>query len=214
MTRPIVGILGGTFDPVHCGHTQLADDATSALKLDQLHCVPAGNPPHRDPPAASAADRLAMVQLAFADRPVTIDDAEIRQQGPSWTLRTLERLRHKMPDTSLVLIMGADAFLGLPGWHRWEALTQFAHLAVASRPGSNLDAASMSEPIQNLFRTHHAEDVAVLGQMPAGRIVSFTMTPCSVSATQIRAAVRHGQPIAGLVPPPVENYIRHHHLYT
>lgn len=215
MNRRLIGVLGGTFDPVHRGHTQLAHDAVSALALDELRCVPAGNPPHRCAPLASAEERLAMVGLAFADLPgYVIDDAEIRQAGPSWTILTLERLRAALPEASLVLIVGADAFLGLPSWHRWQDLIRYAHLAVANRPGSNLDVAALPEPLQTLLRAHSAEDASELRQSRAGRIVSFTMTPCAVSATQIRAAVRQGHPIASLVSAPVENYIRQHHLYT
>lgn len=215
MNRRLIGVLGGTFDPVHRGHTQLAHDAVSALALDELRCVPAGNPPHRCAPLASAEERLAMVGLAFADLPgYVIDDAEIRQAGPSWTILTLERLRAALPEASLVLIVGADAFLGLPSWHRWQDLIRYAHLAVANRPGSNLDVAALPEPLQALLRAHSAEDASELRQSRAGRIVSFTMTPCAVSATQIRAAVRQGHPIASLVSAPVENYIRQHHLYT
>lgn len=215
MNRRLIGVLGGTFDPVHRGHTQLAHDAVSALALDELRCVPAGNPPHRGAPLASAEERLAMVGLAFADLPgYVIDDAEIRQAGPSWTILTLERLRAALPEASLVLIVGADAFLGLPSWHRWQDLIRYAHLAVANRPGSNLDVAALPEPLQALLRAHSAEDASELRQSRAGRIVSFTMTPCAVSATQIRAAVRQGHPIASLVSAPVENYIRQHHLYT
>lgn len=215
MTQPIIGILGGTFDPVHRGHTQLARDAMRALNLDLLRCVPAGRPPHRETPGASADDRLAMARLAFADlERCEIDEAEIRQDGPSWTIRTLERLHAELPDTALVLIVGADAFLGLPSWHRWQDLLSLAHLAVANRPGADLKPESMPTELQILWQKLHVEDVARLHAQPAGCLVSFTMTPCPVSATQIREAVHQGQPITGLVSAPVENYIRHHHLYA
>lgn len=215
MSCRLIGVLGGTFDPIHRGHTQLAHDAIVALGLDELRCVPAGNPPHRPVPVASAADRLALAQLAFADQPgCVIDDAEIRQPGPSWTILTLERLRAALPDAALVLIVGADAFLGLPTWHRWQALIQTAHLAVANRPGSSLDVAVMPEALKTLWQSHQTSDTSDLRHSPSGRMVSFTMTPCAVSATQIRAAVRSGRPISGMVSAPVEHYIRHHHLYT
>lgn len=215
MSRRLIGVLGGTFDPIHRGHTQLAHDALSALDLDELRCVPAGAPPHRAEPVASAADRLAMARLAFADQAgCVIDDAEIRASGPSWTILTLERLRAALPEAALVLIVGADAFLGLPTWHRWQALLQTAHLAVANRPGSDLNVAAMPEALRALWQTHQTSDTSELRLSPSGRMVSFTMTPCAVSATQIRAAVRDGLPISGMVSTPVEHYIRHHHLYT
>ena len=215
MTRPLIGILGGTFDPVHRGHMQLAADAIHALTLDRLRCVPAGRPPHRGAPAASADDRLAMTRLAFADLAnCEIDDAEIRQEGPSWTIRTLERLRAEMPDAALVLIVGADAFLGLPTWHRWQELLSLVHLAVTNRPGADLQPSALPPQLQAVWRRAYVEDRAALRTQPAGCLVSFTMTPSTVSATRVRQAVSQGEAIDTLVCPPVEKYIHQHHLYT
>lgn len=214
MSRRLTGILGGTFDPVHIGHLQLARDAIQALDLDALRCIPAGQPPHRPAPVTSATDRLAMVKLAFADQArCMLDDAEIRQSEPSWTIRTLERLRDELPDDSLVLIVGADAFLGLSTWHRWTELLDFAHIAVANRPGSNLAPSAMPPALAALWQDRYTTDVTMLRQSRNGRIVSFTIVPCSVSATRIRQAVSQGEPISDLVTPAVENYIRQHHLY-
>lgn len=215
MIRPLIGILGGTFDPVHFGHMQLASDAIETLKLDQLRCVPAGKPPHRAPPAASAADRLRMAQLAFGDMPrCEIDAAEILKEAPSWTIDTLERLRAELSEAALVLIVGADAFLGLPTWHRWQEINGLAHLAVANRPGSALDISRMPSGLASVWQRSYIEDFTQLRDKPAGYLVSFTMTPCPISATQIRQTVNRGESISALVCAPVATYIHQHHLYT
>jgi len=209
------GILGGTFDPVHIGHVQLARDALSQLHLDALRCVPAGQPPHRTLPWACAQDRLAMVRLAFASEPgCFVDDAEIRQAGPSWTIQTLERLWQQEPDTAHVLILGADALLGLPSWRRWQELLNYAHIAVANRPGAALVPAFMPEPLRSFWADSFTADWSRLRQQRAGCLVSFNIAPCEVSATRVRQQRAQGLPVTGLLPAAVENYIQQHHLYT
>ena len=200
---------------MHIGHVQLAKEAIDTLKLDALRCIPAGEPPHRNAPQANPEQRLAMVQLAFAKYPqVVVDPAEVRQTGPSWTIRTLERLRQEAPEASHVLILGADALLGLPTWHCWESLLDYAHIAVANRPDADFVASQLPEPMRSFWAKHHANDLAVLHQQPAGRLVSFTIAPCKVSATQVRQTASQGLSISGLVPQAVENYIIQHHIYT
>lgn len=211
----LLGILGGTFDPVHLGHLQLAREALAGLKLDSLYCIPAGEPPHRQAPYASPTDRLAMVTLAFAQEPQCLIDAtEIRQSGPSWTIRTLERLRAAHPGDSLILIVGADAFQGLPTWHRWQELLHFAHIAIANRPGTVLDAVAMPPALAELWRQHHTNDLTMLKKQPAGCLVTLPITPCPVSATEIRQRLQRGESITELVPGAVARYIQQHQLYT
>lgn len=193
---------------------QLAAEAIATFHLDELRCIPAGQPPHRQPPQADALHRLAMAQMGFAGHcKCVIDDAEILQTGPSWTICTLERLRQIEPTASLLLIMGADALLGLPTWHRWQELLNYAHIAVANRPESVLVAEEMTEPLRSFWGMNHTTNLERLREQPAGCLVSFTIAPCTVSATQVRRAVGQGQLISGLVPQAVENYIVQHHLY-
>jgi nicotinate-nucleotide adenylyltransferase len=213
MADPI-GILGGTFDPIHHAHLRLAIEAAEALSLSHVSLIPAGQPPHRDRPGTPAEDRLAMVKLAVADVPgLSVDDAEVRLDAPSYTVTTLERLRAAHgPQQSLVFITGVDAFMGLTTWHRWETLLDLAHIAVATRPGYVLEAADMGPELAATFRASHAQ-AADLAGAPAGHIVPFAMTPLDISATAIRQALAQGHSARFLLPDSVLNYIEVHHLY-
>lgn len=200
---------------MHIGHVQLARDALSQLNLDALRCVPAGHPPHRTMPLACAQDRLAMARLAFANEPgCFVDATEIAQTGPSWTIQTLERLWQQEPDTAHVLILGADALLGLSSWRRWQELLNYAHIAVANRPGAALVPALMPEPLGSFWSASYTANLARLRQQRAGCLVSFNIAPCEVSATRVRQLRAQGLPVTGLLPAAVENYVQQHHLYT
>jgi nicotinate-nucleotide adenylyltransferase len=156
-----------------------------------------------------------MVRLALGEEPgCVIDDTEIRQMGPSWTIRTLERLWQAEPETAHVLILGADAWLGLSSWHRWQELLHYAHIAVANRPGADLAMEAMPAVLQSVWAAAHTTDLARLSQQRAGCLVSFTIAPCEVSATQVRQQLAQGLPVTGLVTPAVEKYLQQHHLYT
>ncbi|NML26343.1 nicotinate-nucleotide adenylyltransferase [Zoogloea dura] len=210
-----LGLFGGTFDPIHYGHLRLAETAREALGLARVRLIPAGQPPHRAAPGASGAHRLAMARLATADNPAfEIDPAEVEAQQASFTILTLERLRAALgPERPLVLLLGLDAFLGLPAWRRWEALFDFAHIAVANRPGYSLDSAALPPPLAAQLAARHAT-AAGLGDTPAGRIVPFSMTPLAISATDIRSRAAAGHSLRYLLPPPVLDYISLHQLYS
>jgi nicotinate-nucleotide adenylyltransferase len=210
-----LGILGGTFDPIHNAHLQLAEEAMVQLRLGGVLWIPAGRPSHRGTPAAGASDRLAMVRLALAGRPeFPIDEAEIAATEPSYTVPTLERLRRSHgPNRPLVLLMGADAFLGLASWHRWRTLFSLAHLAVVSRPGFELAAGNMNQDLADEFRRRHRSQYTALATAPAGTILTFTMDAGTVSSTTVRAALRRHEPVGELLPAAVVDYISSHHLY-
>lgn len=183
-----LGILGGTFDPVHNAHLKLAEAAMSRLRLGGILWIPAGCPPHRAPPVASAEDRLAMVRLAISGRPGwAVDDAEVMANAPSWTIHTLERLV-RLRAEPLVLLMGADAFLGFTAWHRWQDILKLTRIAVASRPG-------------------YAPEV------PEG-VITFPLEAGTVSSTTVRALLAAGGRADELLPPPVLEYIASHRLYA
>jgi len=136
-----VGILGGTFDPIHYGHLRLAEEMRELAGLQQIRFIPTGNPPHRDAPQVSALHRSAMVKLAIADHPdFVLDEREVRRAAKSFTVDTLRELRTELGETQpLCLLMGGDAFLQLHTWHQWEKLLDLAHIVVGYRPGFTLE---------------------------------------------------------------------------
>jgi len=209
-----LGLFGGTFDPIHYGHLRLAETAREALALDRVRFLPAGQPPHRATPGACGLDRLAMARLATADNPAfEVDSAEVDAAQASFTILTLERLRAELgPTRPLVLLLGVDAFLGLPTWRRWTELFDFAHLAVANRPGYSLDAARMPAELARLRNARQAPAYA-LQEAPNGTLVQFDMTPLAISATDIRDRRTRGQSLRYLLPAQVVDYISRHQLY-
>lgn len=214
-SRPL-GLLGGTFDPVHFAHLRLAEEACETLDLAQVALIPAGTPPHRDAPGSSAEHRLAMVEQAVTGNPrLRCEDLEVRATGRSYTVLTLERLREREgTGRALVLILGADAFAGLPDWHRCEELLGLAHIAVANRPGHDRQwLQAMPSRLARLCGDRVTHEPAALLTSPAGAIVPFDMTPLSISATHIRNLVAHGRSPRYLLPDSVVDYIGRHFLY-
>lgn len=214
LSEPI-GLFGGTFDPVHFGHLRLAEEALTHLGLGSVRWIPAGNPPHRGVPQVTAAQRLAMVLRLTADNPhFSVDAAEVEAAAPSYTVHTLERLRRQFgPAQPLVLLVGADAFAGLPSWHRWADILQLAHVAVSHRPGFPVAANSLPAPLAEVFRARQLADASGLRAVPAGGIVTFAMTQLAISATQIRKLLANDLSARYLLPDTVLDYIRAHSLY-
>lgn len=212
---PPLGIFGGTFDPVHLGHLRLAEEAREHLGLGQICWIPAGQPPHRGQPQVTAENRLQMVQLATAGNPhFVVDPAEVEAQQPSYTVLTLERLRQVHGATRpLVLLLGADAFAGLLAWHRWQEVLQFAHLAIAHRPGFPVQIDSLSPVLAALYQQRFVADPRDLQTTPAGKIACFAMTQLAISATQIRKLLAQAASARYLLPDSVLDYIRQHSLY-
>lgn len=211
-----IGIIGGTFDPVHYGHLRLAEEARAALGLASVLWIPAGQPPHRDAPGAGAGHRLAMTRLALAGNAgFELDDGEVSAAQPSYTVTTLERLRARHgAQCPLVLLLGADAFLGLASWHRWRDLFDLAHIAVAGRPGFALAAHAMAPALAAQFGARRSDDTGALRRAPAGAIVQFEITPLAISATQLRVLLGAGRSARYLLPDPVLDYIGRNHLYS
>lgn len=206
-----IGILGGTFDPVHIGHLRGAVEVAELLGLDEVRLVPSARPPHRATPQVTAEDRLAMVCCAVEGVPgLQVDDRELRRERPSYTIDTLESLRAELAtDDQLFLVLGWDAFCGLPGWHRWEELLLHCHLLVLQRPDANMEA---PDALRNLLAARSVSDPQALCG-PGGQIAFVWQTPLEISATQLRERLAQGRSIRFLVPDAVLAYIQAHGLY-
>jgi nicotinate-nucleotide adenylyltransferase len=212
-----LAILGGTFDPVHYGHLRLAADVRAALALDEVRLVPAGDPPHREATHASAVDRIAMLKLAIRDFPgLVVDTREVARGGKSYTVDTLQGLPDEMPERPLVLLVGADAFHGFPGWHRWKELFVLAHVVVVPRPGVALEA-SLTAALASEWHARRADDPRVLRERIAGSIYVQRVSTQPISSSDIRARLARGDAgsveIAGLLPAAVLAYIEARQLY-
>jgi len=212
-----VGILGGTFDPIHYGHLRLAEEMLELANLRQILFIPAGMPPHRDSPQVAAQHRSAMVQLAIADQPAFIlDDREVKRNAPCYTVDTLRELRAEYGAAQpLCLLMGGDAFLQLHTWHEWEQLFELAHIVVGYRPGFTLEERTHSTTAT--LRQHYQQRLCAadaLSQHPCGGIVELAIPKLEISATLIRSRVAENRTIRYLLPNAVANYIHQHHLYV
>ena len=210
-----IGILGGTFDPIHYAHLRLAEELADALDLAQVRLVPASVPPHRDNPQVSARHRAEMVRLACAENVrLVLDDRECRRAGPSYTVDTLLELRAELGSAcSLCLLMGLDAFLGLTSWSRWEKLFDLAHIVIAHRPGFRLDPGAVPAVLARELDARRARAVREVQESPAGLVSLQAITPLDISATAIREAIREQRSPRYLLPDSVLDYIHRNSLY-
>ncbi len=194
--RPLA-VFGGTFDPVHIGHLTVAWEAAELLDAE-VRLMPASVPPHRPAPLASSSERVAMLRAALAGQSrLVLDARELEREGPSYTIDTLRELRAEQGARPLVLLLGADAFAGLPGWHRWRELFDFAHIGVLSRPG--VDALRPAELIEEVV-ARRVDDVAALHARPCGKLIELAVTPLEISATRIRDLLAAGRDPRYLLP--------------
>ncbi len=216
-TAPI-GILGGTFDPIHYGHLRLAEELGERLRLEEVRFFPSGTPPHRSAPAVTADHRLAMARLAAGGNArFTVDDRELRRAGPGYTFDTLKELRAELGDARpLALLLGADAFLEFATWHRWREIFGLAHVAVAHRPGFPVErwAERMPEPLAREYSARLMQQPLAIHLSPAGGIVIVPFTALEISATAVRDMLRAGASPRYLLPGAVLDYIRSHGLYS
>jgi nicotinate-nucleotide adenylyltransferase len=202
--RGPIGIFGGTFDPIHYGHLRTAFELWQALRLGEVRFMPTGNPPHRTQPL-DADLRVRMVRAAVASQSAfVVDDRETRRTGMSYSVDTLTELRQEFPNRSLCLMLGMDAFLGLPTWHRWRDLLTLAHVIVAHRPGWK---APTQGPLGELMVDHGTGAVNDLHKSLAGRIYVHAVTQLEISSTELRQIITAGRDPRFLVPDAVRDII-------
>ncbi len=208
----MIGILGGTFDPVHIGHLRPALDIQQLLGLEEIRLVPCNIPPHRPQPLASREQRLAMLQAAVGWHPVfRIDTREFDREGPSYMLDTLKSFREEMAATGLCLILGLDSFLSLPAWHRWRELINYCHIVVMTRPGSTLPGEGELADFTSQYRV---ADAARLNTRTSGMLWFHTVTLLDISGTRIRRLLATGKDAAFLMPREVLDIIAREGLYA
>lgn len=213
---PPIGVLGGTFDPIHFAHLRLAEEIADAVGLASVRLIPTGHPPHRGMPRVTGAQRLDMVRLAIAGNPrLEADDREIHRQGVCYTFDTLTELRAEVGDRPICLITGADAFSTLTTWHRWEELFDLAHIVVAHRPGYSLQQlqGSLPGPLRQAYLKRLTASTGLLRRDDAGAIYAREITALDIAATGIRKLLAGGGSARYLVPDPVLDYIERNRLY-
>ena len=212
-----IGLFGGTFDPVHFGHLRLATELAEAFHLEKVIFIPAGLPYQRGRGAHASNDqRLTMLRLATArDARFDVDDRELKRAGNTYTYDTLAEIRKERgPDTPLVFLAGTDAFAKIDTWHRWTELFDLAHFAVAVRANDEAWFSTGPGTIPREAWPRITLNPHELASAPAGKVMTFAMTPLSISSTAIRTAAGEGASIRYLTPDPVVEFIRSHNLYS
>ncbi|NOU23860.1 MAG: nicotinate-nucleotide adenylyltransferase [Methyloglobulus sp.] len=204
----MIGIFGGTFDPVHYGHLRSALEVKEIFGLDEVRLVPSAQPPHRNPPQASIGMRLDMLKLAVKKQHgFAIDTREIARAGASYMVLTLESLRQEFPGQALLLFIGSDAFNQLTGWYQWQRLFDFAHIIVLTRPGYRVGQ------LDDFFAARQVVDKQDLSQQLAGKLYFQAITQLDISATAVRNIIAGQRNPAFLLPDAVIAYIKEHKLY-
>jgi nicotinate-nucleotide adenylyltransferase len=209
-----IGLLGGTFDPIHFGHLSMAQELAQGLALDTVKFIPAAVPPLKTQACASAKDRCAMVALAIANNAsFELDDRELKRSGPSYTVDTLRSLRSELcAQDSLVLFIGSDAFKQLKRWHRWQEILLLCHIALVARPEHKVST-GLDPELVTFLHDHYTENALDLQREPAGLITMQAITPLTISSSAIREQLTNHQSARYLTPDCVLDYIAQHGLY-
>ena len=208
----LIGILGGTFDPIHNGHLHVATSLLKQLPLDEVRLLPCYLPVHRTAPIASPEHRLAMTKLACDSIPkVSVDEHEMKRQGPSYMIDTLRDLKTEHFSDHLCLIIGQDAFQTFDEWHHWKKILDYCHLIIVSRPQSSNQT---NEPLKTFVNYHETKEFSALASTPTGKIFFCEIPPLNISATQLRDQLAQHQYNDKAIPQRVFQYILQYHLYA
>jgi nicotinate-nucleotide adenylyltransferase len=211
----MIGVYGGTFDPIHFGHLRPALEVQQDLSLENVHFIPCGDPPHRNKPVADAQQRLAMVRAAIGDQPgFVVDERELHRSGPSYMVDTLLSLSEAFPDRTLCLMVGMDAFVDFDKWHQWQRIVELAHLVVTHRPGWDRDELNDNTTLASYVADCAVTEMQPLREQRAGLVYFIAVTQLDISSTKIRDAVRRREDIRYLVPDAVRAFIRQQHIYA
>ena len=204
----MIGIFGGTFDPIHYGHLRSALEVKEIFGLTEVRLIPSAQPPHREQPAATALMRLQMLELAVKNQPgLIIDTRELNRHGASYMVDTLKSLRQEFKDEPLLLFIGSDAFNHLKTWHQWQHLFDYAHIVVMTRPGFKI------QNLDEFFKARLANEITELAHNLAGKLYFQQVTQLDISATAIRDMIAEQRNPGFLLPDTVIAYIRQHKLY-
>jgi nicotinate-nucleotide adenylyltransferase len=212
-----IGILGGTFNPIHFGHLRIAEALAESLQFDEVRFIPSANPPHKIEPKTSATDRAHMVKVAIEDNPLfKLDTIELERTGASYTIDTLISLREQLgKTTSLNLIMGSDAFVHLESWQHWEAIIEYCNIVLVQRPQAPTETQQpkLSKVLEQFLSEYYSDDPTALKDTPNGFVHMQTVTPLTISSTDIRARVNKQQSIRYLTPQSVIDTINTKQFY-
>lgn len=209
----MIGILGGTFNPIHNGHLHLAERLQQALGFDTIRFIPAAIPALKDMPNVSAEQRANMVELAIVNHPTfQIDTRELERAGPSYTIDSLIALRKELGDkVSICWLIGSDAFAKLNTWHRWNELLDHCHFVVVKRPHS--EKLNWNAEVESLVESSQTNDVNVLKNSASGKLLIQEISALDISSTQIRQRIATKTDVSNLMPSSVMKYIQLHQLY-
>jgi nicotinate-nucleotide adenylyltransferase len=206
----LIGVFGGTFDPVHNGHTKIIQNLLKLLPFDEIKVIPNGQPPHRTS-VCSNNDRLEMVNLAFKGiNQISVDEREIHREGPSYAIHTAREILEEYHQDNIIWIMGSDAFSEIDTWFEWEDFLNIINILVMARPGSEIDSTSMAGTLILERQTSNIDDLSY----GAGKILIVDIDPINISSTQVRSNLAAGETVNELILEDVSDYIDSGKLYT